>query len=121
MDFITKLPKSGNPTTKESYDSIMVIVDKLTKYSILILFKETYNAEQLGFILLDQLIYNYSIPRTITSDRDKLFTSNYWKTLTAGISTRLKISTVYYPETDGQTERTNQTLEAYLRNYINFQ
>ena len=120
MDFITKLPKSSNPTTKESYDSIMVIVDKLTKYSILVPFKEAYNAEQLGFTLLDQLVRNHSIPRIITSDRDKLFTSNYWKTLTAGIGIRLKILTVYHPETDGQTERTNQILEAYLRNYINF-
>ena len=101
MDFITKLPKSGDPVSKEKYDTIIVIVDKLTKYSILILFKETYKADQLGFILLDRLIRDYSIPKTITLDRDKLFTSNYWKTLIGCISTKLKISTAYHPETDG--------------------
>ena len=118
IDFITKLPKSGDPVSKEKYDAIMVIVDKLTKYSILIPFKETYRADQLGFILLDRLIRDHGIPRTITSDRDKLFTSNYWKTLIGCIGTKLKMSTAYHPETDGQTERTNQTLEAYLRYYV---
>ena len=115
MDFITKLPKSGDPVSREKYDAIMVIVDKLTKYSILIPFKETYKADQLGFILLDKLVRDHGIPRTITSDRDKLFTSNYWKTLIGCIGTKLKISTA---ETDGQTERINQTLEAYLRYYV---
>ena len=77
INFITKLLKSGDPVSREKYDTIIVIVDKLTKYSILILFKETYKADQLGFILLDKLVRDYGIPRTITSDRDKLFTSNY--------------------------------------------
>ena len=107
IDFITKLPKSGDPVSKEKYNAIIVIIDKLTKYSILIPFKETYKADQLGFILLNRLIRNHSIPRIITSDRDKLFTLNYWKILIGYISTKLKILTAYYPETDSQTERTN--------------
>ena len=77
MDFITKLPKSKDPIISEVYDAIIVIVDRLTKYTIMIPFKEKYNAEQLAFILLDRLIRDYSIPESIMSDRDKLFTSNY--------------------------------------------
>ena len=77
MDFITKLPKSKDPTTAEVYNAIIVIIDRLTKYTIILPFKEKYNAEQLAFILLDKLIRDYSIPKSITSDRDKLFTSNY--------------------------------------------
>ena len=77
MDFITKLPKSKDPVTTEIYDAIMVIVDKLTKYAIMLPFKEKYNAEQLAFILLNRLIRDHNIPKSTTSDRDKLFTSNY--------------------------------------------
>ena len=77
IDFIIKLPRSGDPVSKDKYDTIIVIVDKLIKYSILVLFKETYKADQLGFMLLNRLIRDYSIPRTIISDRDKLFTLNY--------------------------------------------
>ena len=77
MDFITKLLKSKDPITIEVYDAIMVIVDKLTKYTIMLPFKEKYNAEQLAFLLLDRLIRDHGIPELITSDRDKLFTSNY--------------------------------------------
>ena len=89
MDFITKLPKSKDPTTTEVYDAIMVIVDRLTKYVIMLPFKEKYNAEQLAFLLLDRLIRDHGIPESITSDRDKLFTSNYWKTLLGMIGTKL--------------------------------
>ena len=119
MDFIVKLPKSKDPTTEEEYDSILVIVDKLTKYSHIIPFREKYSAEQLGTIVLDRLIRYHGIPKGITSDRDKLFTSNYWKTLIPMLGTRLRMSTAYHPQTDGQTERTNQSLEQYLRHYVN--
>ena len=77
IDFITKLLKSKDPMTAEVYDAIMVIVDRLTKYTIMLPFKEKYNAEQLAFVLLDRLIRDHSIPELIMSDRDKLFTSNY--------------------------------------------
>ena len=119
MDFVVKLPKSKDPATQDVFDSIMVIVDKLTKYAIMVPFKESYKADQLAFVLLDRLIRDHGIPRSITSDRDKLFTSNYWRTLVASIGTKLRMSTAYHPQTDGQTERTNQTMETYLRHYVN--
>ena len=77
MDFIVKLPKLIHLVTKEKYDSILVVVDKLTKYSLIIPFKKSYNAEQLEFVLLNTLIRDYRLPKAITLDRDKLFTSNY--------------------------------------------
>ncbi len=77
MDFIIKLPRLVNLVTNNKYNSIIVIVDKLTKYAIIILYKESYNASQLRFILLDRLIRDYGILELITSDRDKLFISNY--------------------------------------------
>ena len=119
MDFIVKLPKSTDPATGVVYDSIMVIVDRFTKYMIVVPFKETFTAEQLGHVLLDRLVRDHGPPLSIISDRDKLFTSNYWRTITATMGIRLKLSTAYHPQTDGQTERMNQTLEQYIRHYIN--
>jgi len=77
MNFIIKLPKSTNLATRERYNSILVMVDKLTKYSHIIACKEKFTVEQLGYIVLNRLIRYHDIPKGLTSDRDKLFTSNY--------------------------------------------
>ena len=119
MDFITKLPKSTEPVEGITYDSILVMVDRLTKYTHIIPFRETYTAEQLGYVVLDRLIRHNSIPKKLVSDRDKLFTSKFWQSLVGLMGTKLKLSTAFHPETDGQTERANQTLEQYLRHYVN--
>ena len=68
---------------------------------------------------MDRVIRRESHSEEIINDRDKLFTSSYWKTLTREFKTKFKHSTAYHPQTDGQTERINQTLEQYLRHYIN--
>ncbi len=101
MNFITKLPKSTNPAIEERYDSILVMIDKLTKYSHIIACKEKFTAEQLRYIVLNRLIRYHDIPKGLTSDRDKLFTSNYWKTLISMLGTRLRMSTAYYSITNG--------------------
>jgi len=77
MNFIIKLPKSTNLATEDKYDSILVMVDKLTKYSHIIACKDKFTIEQLEYIVLDQLIRYHDIPKGLISDRDKLFTSNY--------------------------------------------
>ena len=74
----------------------MVIVDRFTKYLITVLFKKTHTAEQLGHLLLDRLVRDHRVLLMIITDRDKLFTSNYWKTISVAIGTKLKISTVYH-------------------------
>ena len=119
MDFITKLPKSRDPVTEIIYDAIMVIVDRFTKYLIVVPFKETHTAEQLGHLLLDRLVRDHGVPIMIITNRDKLFMSNYWKTISAAMGTKPKMSMAYHPQMDGQTEQANQVLEMYLWHYIN--
>ena len=104
IDFIIKLPKSKDPVTAITYNSIMVIVDRFTKYLIVVLFKKTHTAEQLGHLLLDRLVRDYRVLIMIITDRDKLFISNYWKTISVVMGTKPKISKVYHPQTDSQTE-----------------
>ena len=107
MNFIIKLLKSTNPATRDKYDSILVMVNKLTKYSHIIACKEKFIAEQLGYIVLNRLIRYHDILKGLTSDKDKLFTSNYWRTLIPMLGTRLRMSIAYHSITNDQTERTN--------------
>ena len=72
MDFITKLPKSKDLITGITYNLIMVIVDRFTKYLITVPFKETHTAEQLGHLLLDRLVRDHGVPLTIITDRQTL-------------------------------------------------
>ncbi len=77
MNFIIKLPKSTNLATKERYDSILVMIDKLIKYLYIIACKEKFIVEQLEYIVLNRLIRYHNILKELINDRDKLFTSNY--------------------------------------------
>ncbi len=77
IDFIIKLSKSTDSATEKQYNSILIIVDKLTKYLYIIAFRETFNTEQLKYIVLDRLIRYYNILKKLISNRDKLFISNY--------------------------------------------
>ena len=82
--------------TKEVYDSIIVIVNKHTKYSTIIPFKEKYNIIQLVYLFLDKVIKIRGFLKEIISDRDKLFILAYWKTITGELKVKVKLSTVYY-------------------------
>lgn len=119
MDFIVKLPASADPVTGESFDSILVIVDRFTKFGRFIPCRETWGAEKLAHIFVKNVVANHGTPQTLITDRDKLFTSNFWTSLSQELGIRHKLSTAYHPQTDGQTERLNQTLEQYLRCYVN--
>ena len=77
MNFIIKLLKSGKLVTEVTYNNILIMIDKLIKYSHLIWFKESYSADQLEFIVLNRLIQYHDILKEVTSDRNKFFTSNY--------------------------------------------
>lgn len=107
MDFIVKLPISKDPLTGAKYDSILVIVDRLTKFAYFVPYIEALIAEQLANIVLRVLVANHEMLEEFLTDRDKLFTSMFWKSLVALLGTHHKTSTSYHPQTDGQTKRIN--------------
>nr|GEZ65088.1 putative reverse transcriptase domain, ribonuclease H-like domain, aspartic peptidase domain protein [Tanacetum cinerariifolium] len=110
MDFITKLPKSS-----QGYDTIWVIIDRLTKSAIFTPIRETDPMDKLARIYLKEVVTRHVIPVSIISDRNPRFALNFWRSLQNALETRLDMSTAYHPETDGQSERTIQTLEDILR------
>ncbi|GJS56722.1 putative reverse transcriptase domain-containing protein [Tanacetum coccineum] len=110
MDFVTKLPKSP-----QGYDTIWVIVDRLTKSAIFVPMRETDPLEKLAKLYLKEVVARHGIPVSIICDRDPRFASRFWRTLQKALGTSLDMSTAYHPETDGQSERTIQTLEDMLR------
>jgi len=109
MDFILGLPKS------KGFDTILVIVDRLSKYAHFILLKHPYTAKKVAIIFAKEIVRLHGMPRSILSDRDPLFVSNFWQELFKLQKRVLKMSSSYHPETDGQTEVVNRCLETYLR------
>nr|GEV02568.1 putative reverse transcriptase domain-containing protein [Tanacetum cinerariifolium] len=103
------------PRTPSGYDSIWVIVDRLTKSAHFLPMKKTDSIEKLAQQYLKEIICRHGVPMSIISDRDSLFTSRFWETLQKALGTQLNLSTAYHPEMDGQSERTIQTLEDMLR------
>lgn len=110
MDFVTGLPRSckGN-------DAIWVIVDCLTKVAHFLPMKITFPLDRLAQLYVNEIVRLHGVPLTIVSDRDARFTFRFWTALQKAMGTKLKFSTAYHPQTDGQTERTIQTLEDMLR------
>ncbi|GJT42062.1 putative reverse transcriptase domain-containing protein [Tanacetum coccineum] len=110
MDFVMKLPKSS-----QGYDTIWVIVDRLTKSIIFAPMRETYSMDKLARMYLKEVVTRHGIPLLIICDRDPRFASNFWRSLQNALGTSLDMSTAYHLQTDGQSERTIQTLEDMLR------
>ncbi|GJS82949.1 putative reverse transcriptase domain-containing protein [Tanacetum coccineum] len=110
MDFV-----SGLPRTPSGYDTIWVIVDRLTKSAHFLPMKKTDSMEKLTRLYLKEIVCRHGVPVSIISDRDSHFTSRFWRSLQEALGTNLDMSTAYHPQTDGQSERTIQTLEDMLR------
>ncbi|GJX55395.1 putative reverse transcriptase domain-containing protein [Tanacetum coccineum] len=110
MDFVTKLPKM---TTGQ--DTIWVILDRLTKSTHFLPIKENDSMEKLMSQYLKEVVSRHGVSDSIIFDRDSRFTSQFWQSLQKALGTQLDMSTVYHPQTDGQSERTIQTLEEVLR------
>jgi hypothetical protein len=110
MDFIV-----GLPCTRAGYDSIWVVVDRLTKADHFIPVKTTYNSVVLVELYMSRIVCLHGVPKKIVSDKGTQFTSHFLQQLHEALGTHLKFSSAYHPQTDGQTERTNQILEDMLR------
>jgi hypothetical protein len=102
MDFIVGLPR-----TQAGNDSIWVIVDRLTKVAHFIPIKTTYSGAKLAELYMSRIVCLHGVP--------KQFTSKFWEKLHESMDTKLNFSSAYHPQTDGQTERTNQIIEHMLR------
>jgi hypothetical protein len=110
MDFIVGLPK-----TSKGFDSIWVIIDRLTKTTHFLPVKMDHPVVVYAQLYIARILSLHGIPKTIVSDRGPQFVSKFWKELHKSLGTKLLHSSVYHPQTNGQTKRVNQILEDMLR------
>nr|GEU72758.1 putative reverse transcriptase domain-containing protein [Tanacetum cinerariifolium] len=110
MDFITKLLKSS-----QGFDTIWVIVDRLTKLAHFLLIRENDPLDKMARLYMNMIVSRHGIPVLIICDRNGRFTSNFWRSFQKALGTDISMSTAYHPETNGQSERTIQILEDMLR------
>ncbi|KAM1286042.1 hypothetical protein ACFX2J_000134 [Malus domestica] len=113
MDFVYKLPRTQN-----GFDGIWVVVDRFTKSAHFIPVREKYSLNKLAQLFKSKVVKYHGVPVNIISDRDPRFTSKFWTAFQEALGTRLLYSTAYHPQTDGQSERTIQTLEDMLRSSV---
>jgi IS30 family transposase len=105
----------GLPRTQLGYDSIWVIVDRLTKVAHFIPMKTTYSRPQLAKLYISRIVCLHGVLKNIVCDGGTQFTSRFWERLHETLDTQLCFSSAYHPQTDGQTERVNKILEDMLR------
>ncbi|GJW57258.1 retrotransposon protein, putative, ty3-gypsy subclass [Tanacetum coccineum] len=113
MDFITKLPR-----TRNGHDAIWVIVDRLTKSAHFLPIRKDFKIDRLVRLYLNEIVARDGAPISIISNRDSRFTSRFWQSIQEALGTQLDMSTTYHSQTDGQSERTIQTLEDILRTCV---
>ena len=113
MDLITDLPR-----TLKGHDSILTVVDRMSKMTHFIPTVKTCSAEVVAQLLIDNVVTKHGLPQSIVSDRDPRFTAKFSQELWKLTGTKLCTSTSYHPQTDGQTERYNRIIEQTLRMYV---
>ena len=112
MDFIIGLPKSKGKSV------IMVVVDRLTKYAQFCALSHPFKASTVSIAFMETIQKLHGNPKIIVSDRDPIFTGNFWTELFSCLGTQLAHSSSYHPQSDGKTEIVNKCLEGYLRCFV---
>ncbi len=120
MHFVTGLPVSTN-WKGETYDSILVIVDQLIKIVYYEPVKMIINAPALAEVIIEAVMWHYDLPDLIVCNWDSVFILKFWSSCCYFLGIKRKLSTAFHSQTDGQTERQNSTIEAYLQAFINFE
>ena len=120
MDFVTGLLLPAD-WKGDNYDSILVIVDRLTKMVNYKLVKVTNNAPGLAEVIIDMIVWYHGLPDSIVTNKGSLFTLKFWSSLCYFLGVKWRLSTAFHPQTNGQTKRQNSTMEAYLRVFVNFE
>jgi len=113
MDFVTHLSR-----TLRKHDSVWVIMDKLTKTTHFLPIDLRISVRKLAQIYIDEIVKLHGVPSNIVSDRGSRFTSRFWQTLQEVLGTKFRLSSAYHPQTNGQSERTTQSLEDLLRTCV---
>jgi len=114
IDFITKLR-----TSETGYDAVATIIDPLMKQARWVPVREAeLTAENFATAFINGYVRNRGLPLSIVSDRDTRFTSSFWQSLCSQLDIKLRMSTAYHPQSDGQAEKANATLETFLKAYI---
>ena len=104
MDFMTHLPES------KGFDTIMVVVDRVIKMAHFVPTRDTATTQEVGQLYFDKVVKHHGMQKSIILDRDPKFTSHFWRALWKKLDTELKMSTAFWPQTDGQMERVNLVL-----------
>ena len=110
MDFVVGLPR-----TRANHDARWVIIDRLTKSAHFLPINERYSLDKLVHLYLKEIVMRHGVLVSIVSDRDPHFNSRFWRQFQDCLGTKLNMSMAYHPQTDGQSERTIQTIEDMLR------
>jgi transposase InsO family protein len=114
MDFVTDLPKSS----KHNFSAILILVCHLTKMAHFVPCHKEITAEEIADLFIDNCYKLHGVPKVIVSDRDPRFFCKFWQSFMRKLNTKLDMSTVRHPQTDGLIERVNETMQILLRCYI---
>ena len=115
MDFVTNLPEV------QGFDSVLVVVDRFSKMAHFLPCSKTISSEGLADLVMREVFRLHGLLDNIVSDRGPQFIARFWQRLLELLKIKQSLSSGYHPESDGQTERTIQTLEQYLRCFVNYQ
>jgi hypothetical protein len=112
MDFMVSL------TPSRGFDVIMMVVDQFSKMAHFIPTKDEATAQEIGRLFFTRVFKHHGLPKDIVSDRDPKFTNKFWRALWKRMGSKLKMSTSFCPQTNGQTERVNLVIQQFLKNYV---